>query len=167
MPSENQAKNRGRASRLEGLRSRSNLSGDPPYRLLRWYDFRCRDGRDRSPRARRQQRIRYLRGYSAGRCADGALGPDALAAEGAGDGDERPNRQRLGPLPGDVAARLSRDRGHGGATHFRMDQSGRARLSGRRSTGLIRFRTGKVQPLQHRKSGMNFLTCAPRRSRAP
>jgi hypothetical protein len=41
---------------------------------------------------------------------------------------------RAGALPrgsaGDVAARLSRDRGHGAATHFQMDQSGRKRLSG-------------------------------------
>jgi pimeloyl-ACP methyl ester carboxylesterase len=53
------------------------------------------------------------------------------------------------PCQGDVAARLSRDRGYGGATHLRMDQSGRGRLNGR-------YR----QLDSHLNSGANFLISA-------
>jgi pimeloyl-ACP methyl ester carboxylesterase len=79
-----------------------------------------------------------LCGQPAGRCTECARSPDALAAHGAGDGDEQPDRQTLRPLRGDVAARLSWNRGYGGAPHLRLDQSGwRALNPGQTKSGTI------------------------------
>jgi len=116
------------ASGLKGIGCHPHCVCHPPWPCQR-DNLRCRTGLYRGPRARRQQRPRHLRGNPARRCTDGALGPDTLTAERAGYGSEQPDRQTRRPMRGDVAAWLPRDRGHGGAAHLRMDQSGWRALS--------------------------------------